>query len=110
MDGERLERIEELYHAARERDPSERADFLREACGDDEELRADVEGLLVQDAMNGPLERPAWATTTVQGASEFLLPAEGATAMGGIGCWRKSPKVGWVRFGWQNRWSRYAGA
>jgi non-specific serine/threonine protein kinase/serine/threonine-protein kinase len=92
VDGERLERIEELYHAARERDPVVRAAFLREACGDDEELRTDVEGLLAQDAVKGPLERPAWTAATVQSASAFLLPAEGGATT--IGRYRLLEKIG----------------
>jgi tetratricopeptide (TPR) repeat protein len=70
MDSERLEQIEGLYHAAREREAGERAAFLRDACRDDEELRAEVEALLAQDALSGPLERPAWAAATGQDASE----------------------------------------
>ena len=39
-------RIERLYHAALEREQSERAAFLAEACEGDEELRREVESLL----------------------------------------------------------------
>ncbi|HEV3275511.1 MAG TPA: serine/threonine-protein kinase [Terriglobia bacterium] len=83
MDGGRLERIEELYHAAREREAGERAAFLRDACRSDEGLRLEVEALLAQDVLSGPLERPAWAAPEGQGSSEFLPPAEGqATTIG----------------------------
>jgi serine/threonine protein kinase/tetratricopeptide (TPR) repeat protein len=60
MDAEHLRQIEELYHAVREREPAERAAFLRGACGDNEELRREVESLLAQDSLSGLLERPAW--------------------------------------------------
>ncbi len=40
------ERIEDLYHAALEREERERAAFLIEACAGDEELRCEVESLL----------------------------------------------------------------
>ena len=46
MTPERWKRVEELYHAARNRPPGERAAFLAEACPDDEALRRDVESLL----------------------------------------------------------------
>ncbi len=41
-------RVEALYHAASERDPEERAAFLEAECGDDAELRREVESLLAQ--------------------------------------------------------------
>jgi eukaryotic-like serine/threonine-protein kinase len=61
-----LRQIEELYHSAREREPSERSAFLAEACRGDEELRRKVELLLAQDVSNDNaaddkiLDRPAW--------------------------------------------------
>src|SRR5437879_5140499 len=50
MNPERFRHIEELYHAARKREPSQRSAFLAEACRGDEELRRKVELLLAQDA------------------------------------------------------------
>ena len=46
MKAERLQQIEQLFHAARECEESRRAEFLREACGGDEALRHEVETLL----------------------------------------------------------------
>ena len=46
MEPKRWQKIEELYHAALEREESERAAFLEEACGGDEALRREVESLL----------------------------------------------------------------
>ena len=40
MDSDRLHRIQELFHAALERPPEERAAFLDDECGADTELRA----------------------------------------------------------------------
>ena len=57
MDADRVRQIEVLYHAAREREPGERAAFLQEAG---EELRHEVESLLAQGSLSGLLERPAW--------------------------------------------------
>jgi hypothetical protein len=48
MTPERWKRIQELYHAARARDASDRPAFLAGACGDDEVLRREVEVLLDQ--------------------------------------------------------------
>ena len=46
MTPERLHEIEELYHAAREREAGDRTAFLAESCKDDEDLRREVESLL----------------------------------------------------------------
>src|SRR5262245_17803139 len=39
-------RLEKLFHIAMELAPEKRAAFLAEACGDDEQLRQEVEALL----------------------------------------------------------------
>ncbi len=46
MGSERWRRVESLYHAALERSPEQRADYLREVCGTDETLRRELESLL----------------------------------------------------------------
>ncbi len=46
MNPERLKQIEEIYHAASEMPDAERGAFLNEKCGDDEDLRSEVESLL----------------------------------------------------------------
>jgi len=56
MDPERGRQIYELFHAARERSPRERAELLAQA---DPELRHEVESLLAQQAGDSLLERPA---------------------------------------------------
>ena len=62
MDLERWRKIEELYHAARERDPGERTAFLDQICSEDEELKREVRSLLAQDvsASHGPIGQRAW--------------------------------------------------
>src|SRR5690349_13708453 len=64
----RWRQIEELYHAAREQPPEQRAEFLRGRCGSDDELQQEVESLLARDARShGALDQPAW------GGMESLL-------------------------------------
>ena len=46
MTHERWPRIKELFHAALERNPADRAGFLADACGPEDPLRAEVERLL----------------------------------------------------------------
>jgi hypothetical protein len=54
----RWKEIERLFHAAMERPTGERSAFLAEACGEDRELRHEVEMLLAQEG--SLLDRPAW--------------------------------------------------
>jgi hypothetical protein len=46
MDPQRWAKIESLYHAASAKEPSERSSYLARACGDDPDLRREVETLL----------------------------------------------------------------
>ena len=46
MEPERLEQIEQLFHAVLQVEKSQRADFLKEACRNDEFLRREVESLV----------------------------------------------------------------
>ncbi|PYS11603.1 MAG: hypothetical protein DMG17_22290, partial [Acidobacteria bacterium] len=60
MSAERSRQIEQLYHAARERDPAQRAVFLDQACAGDQALRHEVDSLLAEDArVESFLETPA---------------------------------------------------
>ncbi len=60
MDGDRWERIKELFEAVRERDEPERSLFLAQACPGDEELRREVESLLSGEKKAGDfLQAPA---------------------------------------------------
>ena len=62
MDPERLRQIEERYHAAMDLPPRERESFIRDSCGEDEDLRREVESLL---AVKQILQRFPGATTFV---------------------------------------------
>ena len=53
------ERVRELFLAAREQPPAERAAFLRQTCADDIELRAEVESRCATMSQPGrSLRRP----------------------------------------------------
>ena len=59
------QRAEELFHAALERPPETRCAFLDEVCGEDIELRAQVERLVSKDELAGSLlEKPVLAGVT----------------------------------------------
>lgn len=65
MDSERWRRVEQLYHSALERPPSDRKAFLTEVCARDADLQQQVELLLAQ---SGPTEalidKRAWRAAT----------------------------------------------
>ena len=60
MKPERWEQVAQIYGAALEREGSERAAFLREACAGNEDLRREVESLLAREGKDATLmESPA---------------------------------------------------
>jgi eukaryotic-like serine/threonine-protein kinase len=74
---ERWRQVEELFHAALERAPEERQAFLQKACGEDTELRYQVEHLISIDQHAGShLERPVIEEVTA--TLDAALPLEGA--------------------------------
>ena len=74
MDANRLQQIEELYHAARE----DRA-VLDKA---DPELRRDVESLLARDGLVGPLEQPPMEVAAKLLADSMVTPLVLGTKLG----------------------------
>ena len=87
MNPDRLQQVYELYHAALERPPAERAEFLSQV---DPELKREVESLLAEQA-DGPLNRPVWEladfTVTQLAAGTELGPyrIEASIGAGGMG-------------------------
>ena len=59
MDAERWRRINELFHAALERDPGSRDAFIDEACTGDPALRTEVLSLVRMHSGPGVVDRPA---------------------------------------------------
>jgi serine/threonine protein kinase len=92
MTPSRWQQIEELYHAALECEPGERAVFLARA---DPELQREVESLLAQESGATPLDRPAWsgAASLLGSTVAALTPGtqlgpykiEGPLGSGGMG-------------------------
>ena len=59
MTADESRRAAELFEAALDRDPADRAAFLDQACGENRALHAEVEALLAADAKaEGFLESP----------------------------------------------------
>jgi serine/threonine protein kinase/Tol biopolymer transport system component len=78
MNPDRWRQIEQLYHAAMECTPDQRAAFLRDACPDDDTLRREVESLLAQEkGADGLLEAPA-----LEAAAKMFGEPRGASLIG----------------------------
>ncbi len=98
MPTDRWREVERIYHAALERDPDRRAAFLREACGDDEALRLEVQSLLefdepavrflerpaLEQAARGLAEEPAPHLAPGRIAGYEILSLVGAGGMGEV--------------------------
>src|SRR6516164_6364295 len=78
MTSDRWQRIEELYHSAREREGNQRGAFLKEACAGDDALRREVESLLAEEKGLGAfLEAPGLAE-----AAKLLVEDRGRSWVG----------------------------
>ena len=87
MTPERLQRIEELFHAARERAPAERDAFVAAECGDDVPLRQEVHSLLAQQ--DGTLLRKG-----VGGVVGVVMPTSGSHEGRALGAYVLGPLLG----------------
>src|SRR5947207_2205403 len=75
MSTDRWRRVQDLFAAALECDAADRPGLVGDACGDDEEMRREVESRLASHDNPGPLDRlasavapaAAWARTQVAG-------------------------------------------
>lgn len=86
---DRQRQVDELFHAVRERNAEDRAKFLDAACGDDAELRREVDTRLSRaSGPNGIPDSPAWDTAQISAGVEmgpYLIEASlGAGGMGSV--------------------------
>ena len=58
MTPERWQQVARVYQSAMEQEPSTRGAYLTSVCGDDAELRREVESLLAQPSTPGLIDRP----------------------------------------------------
>ena len=78
MSPERRQRIEQLYHAALERDRSERAAFLATACGGDAMLQQEIESRLARENETADFtKKPTSKLATNELASRSGVPLVG---------------------------------
>src|SRR5687768_8414195 len=90
MDAARWNRVEELLQSALDLEPDQRAAFLDSACGDDDDLRHEVESLLAEEANPALSRHPAfaafqWRDLTGQKVSHYQIDRRiGAGGMGEV--------------------------
>jgi eukaryotic-like serine/threonine-protein kinase len=60
MTPERWQQASRIYEAALEREPDARGAFVADACGEDQELRHEVESLLAHETAPILLDSPVW--------------------------------------------------
>jgi serine/threonine-protein kinase len=78
MEAERWQKINDLFLSALEKKPEERTTFINTACGDDDDLRAEVESLLAAHD-----NAPTFIDEPVVEAATQLLGKEHARSMAG---------------------------
>src|SRR3984893_9984667 len=81
MDAERWQKIERVFHAALQAEPSRRAAILEDSCAGDESLRREVESLLAHHKNAETfIETPAFATAKPSPGSKHLPSTFGGAA------------------------------
>src|SRR5262245_47699633 len=81
MNADRWRRVEQIYHAALERQPSERNALVDTLCAGDLELRSEVAQLIDADAQAGAfMQVPAWQIAgTMSGAASAAAASDTLT-------------------------------
>ena len=83
MTPEQWQQVNELFQAALEREPDERARFVAEACEGDELLRSEVESLVAfHDKRGSFMEKPAVATVAANLMSDEQDQLEAGQTLG----------------------------
>src|SRR5437868_5043938 len=89
MKPERWQQLDQLFHAALEREPEQRSAFLDEACASDEVLRKEVEALLAaHENAESFIENPAFEVEAEALAREQVSRAANSLAGQTIGHYR----------------------
>src|ERR1700683_4303943 len=95
MEGERWKQVDRLYHLALERDKSQRAAFLTQACAGDDALRGEVQSLLDYDERAERfLEMPALDVAAQAMADESEGAPAALPAGTQFGCYRIESLLG----------------
>ena len=91
MTPERWRQIEEIYHAALDRQPRSRAAYVQEKCASDRSLMREVNSLLARDAsdpnalLNQPVRQPGGSPYLAAGARLGAYEIRSLIGSGGMG-------------------------
>src|SRR6478735_9111630 len=89
MTPERWREVEQVYQSTMDREPRLRAAFLSEACGNDEELRREVDSLLELNHSPVLVDEPAW-----QSVAELLTDGTQLAPGTQVGAYRIEAMLG----------------
>jgi eukaryotic-like serine/threonine-protein kinase len=93
MDADRWRRIGEVFDQIADAPAPQRPELLESCCGDDAELRGEVESLLEADAVGSAFDqRMPQLRTSV--AAEWARDTDAAPIGATIGCWRVQRELG----------------
>jgi hypothetical protein len=84
---ERWSATERIFRAALERPVEARAAFLAEACGEDTELRREVQSLLDEASSTSFLEQPDTPLTFSPGFAAYDIEGSTLTGVKGLERW-----------------------
>ena len=93
MDAERWRRISSVFDQVCERPAAERTALLEQCCGQDEELRREVNSLLEADAAGNALDEHL-PKLRIAVAADWARDSEAPPAGANIGCWRIQRELG----------------
>jgi hypothetical protein len=105
MDSERWKLVKTIVEEAFELEPSSRSAHLATSCGDDDELRREVESFLSADDNDGFLEQPALSNAPPVPDSAFSSP--GSTPLGTVDVVRPVDLVPYSKVVVSTQGSRY---
>ena len=95
MTPERWRQVEEIFQAALDLGPQDRARYVSEACADDATLKRDVETLLSQHESAGELlEDPLYGDTQLSALEAFAYEDEDPLIGRRLGAYRIEREIG----------------
>ena len=94
MDAQRWQRVAEIFDAVAEAPPQARTALLQSLCGDDAEVRSEVEALLAMDARAETFERDVDAARNASAAAWVDADDNAAPVDTRIGPWRLVRELG----------------
>jgi eukaryotic-like serine/threonine-protein kinase len=100
MTPERWGQLKELFRAAAEHEPQQRAAFLDQACASDPVLRAEIESLLASHDESGNFIETPVAAGAVKAIAETSFEQLAGRRVGSYRLIREIGRAGWAQSIW----------